>query len=196
MSIKNNNHQNILHKLRSKSVIIWDNDGTIMGTLDPDDRSHERIILPNVKEVMNKVHALHIVCSGSKTTKSELQNFDPMKVIDRFTKLMKELPIKAAVFAPTIGGTECWVMIHTNDGLLEVRKAHEDPRYKHLIGKFKKPDSGMFRVIADLVKEFDVNANSQDMIMIGDMWQDEKAAEGAGIEFLDVAKIHCLDTNC
>ena len=34
-------------------IIIWDNDGTIIGSLDPNDKSPKsKVILPGVKEVM------------------------------------------------------------------------------------------------------------------------------------------------
>ncbi len=185
-----NTLENILHLLKQKSLIIWDNDGTIMGTKDLNDRSHERIILPNIKEIMTSVPALQIICSGFKSPETETKNYDTEGVIKRFKNLMHELPLKAAIFSPAIGGTECWVMIKKDSGNIEVRKAHEDSRYNQYIGHFKKPDIGMFIVINDLAKEFGQDVKKSDVIMIGDTLQDQQFAENAGIDFIDAEVIH------
>lgn len=184
--------QNIVELLQSKSVIIWDNDGTIMGTKDLNDRSHERIILPNVQEIINTVPAVHIICSGFKSAETEKRNYDTQGVIKRFRQLMEKLPISAAVFSPAIGGVECWVILKNDNGNIEITKAHEDARYASFIGHFKKPDIGMFVVIKDLVEKLGVNADKNDFIMIGDTLQDKEFAKNAGIDFIDAAVIHGL----
>jgi hypothetical protein len=189
---KKNTAQNILNLLKSKSVIIWDNDGTIMGTKDLNDRSHERIILPNVQEIMNTVPAVHIICSGFKSAETEKKNYDTEGVIKRFSHLMHKLPINAAVFSPAIGGVECWELIKNESGEIEIRKAHDDARYTSYIGHFKKPDTGMFVVIKDIVKKFGLAVKNSDFIMIGDTLQDQQFAENAGIDFVYAQEIHKL----
>jgi hypothetical protein len=173
-------------------IIIWDNDGTILGSKNPDDTSAaSKVILPGVAYLMNQENSVNIICSGSRTELSERHNFDVEKMVEKFTTLMEQLPITAAVFAPTIGGTECWVVIKDSCcGGVEVRKAHEDPRYAEYIGKFKKPDVGMFAVIRDLLAEFDLPMTEANTIVIGDAWQDQTAAQNASLPFIPAQYIH------
>lgn len=124
-----------------EQIIIWDNDGTIQGSKDPNDPT--KIILPNVESTMKRPGVLNIICSGCKTPESEVQNFDPQKVASRLQSLMDKLPIQVATFSTAIGGVECYVVLKKKKGY-EIRKAHEEPSYKHLIGQFKKPGIGMF----------------------------------------------------
>ena len=145
-----------------QKVIVWDHNGTIMGSKDPNDPMHK--ILPNVPRVMASEHIFNVICSGCKTASSELQDYDPDMVIAKFTQLMNQLNLHAAVFSPARGGTECWVMIKKEDNHLEVRKAHEELRYAPFIGEFKKPGIGMFIVIRDLLQElhsFEMNCRIQ-----------------------------------
>lgn len=178
----------------TSKILIWDNDGTIMSSRNPNDASsNAKVILPNVKRIMNSNNVLNIVCSGMKTPESESQNFDPIKVIERFRLLMDELPITIATFSPAIGGTECYVVIKRSPtDALEIRKAHEDVRYQHLIGKFKKPDTGMLIVIQDLIKEIGYESISTELLFVGDAWQDEQAATACDITFIPAQLIHAL----
>jgi hypothetical protein len=180
----------------SKEIIIWDNDGTIMGSQNPNDTaSSAKVILPNVERVMKASKAIHVICSGCKTPESELQNFDPEKVIAKFTTLMSQLPIRVATFSPAIGGIECYAIIKKADNKVIIRKAHEDVRYKHLIGQFKKPGAGMLVVIRDIIQEeFDCIMHENNTLMIGDTWHDEHAAAELKIPFLDAKHVHALDT--
>lgn len=172
-------------------VIVWDNNGTIMGSVDPNDPT--RKIMPNVKRVMGTEGAFNIICSGCKTAESELQDFDSELIIAKFTSLMNELPLEAAVFSPARGGAECWVLIKRDINNLEVRKAHEDPRYAQLVGQFKKPGTGMFVVIRDLVAELtSVEMNGENSTMIGDSWHDMVAAYDVGLPFVHAKAIHDL----
>ena len=184
---------NLIKELIHKEVIIWDNDGTITGSKNPNDKSDKaKVILPNIEHMMAKSKAINIICSGCKTPESELQNFDPETIIKKFTKLMDQLPIQVAVFSPAIGGIECYIIIkkHANNEII-IRKAHEEARYKHLIGQFKKPCLGMLFVIKDLLKEeFGFTIQSTNTVLIGDTWHDEHAASGMNIQFLDATKIH------
>lgn len=182
-------HNKLLHSL-NKDVIIWDNDGTIMGSKNPNDPT--KVILPNIHNVMTNNKAIHIICSGCKTPESELQNFDPESVIKRFLVLMDQLPIQVAVFSPAIGGVECYILIKKHsDAKIIIRKAHEEARYKHLIGQFKKPGIGMLVVIQDLLKEeFNTTMKKTNSVMIGDTWHDEQASNGIDIPFIDAKHIH------
>jgi hypothetical protein len=169
-------------------IIIWDNDGTVTGSINPNDPT--RVILPHVPEVM-AASKLNIICSGIKTPESESQNWDPDWIIARFTMMMATLPISMVTFSPAIGGIECWVMIKRSDTTIEIRKAHEDPRYAHYIGQFKKPDIGMLVVIRDIVSElFSDNVDADTAIFIGDSIQDQQAAETFGIPFVDASVVH------
>ena len=171
-------------------VIIWDNDGTISGSKNPNDKSSKaKVILPNIRQSMESAK-FNFVISGFKSPESESQNFDPKVVAEKFIKLMNELPIQAAAFSPTIGGIECFVVIKKDD-IISIIKAHEDPKYKSYIGQFKKPDTGMFRVISDIaVSQFGVGVDSDNSVYIGDTWHDKKAAKSFGIPFLDAEKVH------
>jgi len=173
----------------SSKTILWDNDGTICGAKDPDDKtSKAKVILPNVKKTMLAAK-FNFVISGFKSIESESKNFDPKGVEEKFIQIMEELPVNAAAFSPTIGGIECFVVVKKNDKNFVV-KAHEDPRYKLYIGKFKKPDVGMFQVISDIaVSEFGINI-IENSVYIGDTWHDKKAAEDFGIPFLDAKFVH------
>jgi hypothetical protein len=172
-----------------KNIIIWDNDGTIMGSKDPNDPT--KTILPNVATTMNQPNTVNIICSGCKTAESELQNFNPDGLVKRLQSLMNTLPISAATFSPTIGGVECFVVIKKTDNSFEVRNAHEDPRYASYIGQFKKPGDGMLAVIKDLVREeFNLEINPDNSVMIGDTWHDHEAATGANIPFFGAHLIH------
>ncbi len=69
-------------------IIIWDNDGTITGSKDPNDKtSKAKTILPNVKQIMAAAK-FNFVISGCRTPESEVQNFDPEVVVEKFIKLM------------------------------------------------------------------------------------------------------------
>lgn len=179
--------------LTTQEIIIWDNDGTISGSLNPNDTSaNAKIILPNVQQTMEKTSAVHVICSGCKTPESELQNFDPEKVIKKFIALMEQLPIQIAVFSPAIGGTECYVVIKKRGAeKIVVRKAHEQENYKHLIGQFKKPGAGMLIVIKDILQEdFGITMHETNVVMIGDTWHDEVAAQACNMPFLPAHAIH------
>jgi len=123
----------------NKKIIIWDNDGTIMGSKDPHDTtSSAKFILPNVEHVMKTTDALHVICSGGKT--------------------------------------------------------HEDSRYYHLIGQFKKPGAGMLIVIKDMVlEEFCLTITPHNSLMIGDTWHDEHAAATMDVPFLDATHVHAIN---
>lgn len=182
---------------KKRKIIIWDNDGTIQGSKDPNDKSHAaKVILPNVERIMSSVEVFNVICSGCKTPESEKQNFNPQEIIIKFKRLMERLPIKIVAFSPAIGGVECYVLIKRKSNIVpEIRKAHEDPRYHCLIGKFKKPDIGMLIVIKDLLKE-EFNIHAQDpttLLMIGDTWHDKEAAQRAGFSFLNAAQVHELN---
>ena len=172
----------------TSKILIWDNDGTVTGSKDPNDAT--RIILPHVEAAMQAAPCNFIV-SGFKCLESERQNFDPEKVIVRFTDLMTKLPISAAAFSPAIGGVACYVVIKHPSGEIEVRKAHEDPRYQAFIGDFKKPGVGMFVVIRDIALElFGQIISDESVVMVGDTWHDEKAACDFGIPFIDAKRVH------
>jgi len=99
----------LIRQLQSTNIIIWDKNGTITSSVNPNDISN--VILPNVKEAMNRKQGINIICSGCRTPESESQNFDPKKIIDKMKVLMKEFPICAAVFSAAIGGVECYVIL-------------------------------------------------------------------------------------
>ncbi len=173
--------------------MIWDNDGTVTDSKDPNDKSNNaKVILPGVEATMLKAD-FNFIISGFKSPESEAQNFDSKKVIARFKELMNQLPINAAAFSPSIGGVACYVVIKKLDGNLFIKKAHEDPRYAEYIGKFKKPDIGMFIVMRDIVKEeYAQILDKNSAIMIGDTGHDKKAAESFGIDFIEASVIHKL----
>lgn len=177
-----------------KKIIIWDNDGTISGSVHPDDRSTAaKRILPNVAEVMAQCARLNIICSGCRTPQSELRDFDPDIVITKFIALMDMLPVSLAAFSPARGGTQCYVLIKDEAGAVEVIHAHQQERYQHLIGEFKKPGNGMLVVLKDIVHErFGCELTAEHAVMIGDTWHDEQAATSMGIPFVDATRVHNL----
>ncbi len=169
-------------------IIIWDRDGTITASKTPQDKK-TRIILPGVREVM-RVSKFNLVVSGFKSPESESHNFDPDIVADLLVSLMRELPISAAAFSPSIGGISCYVIVKKGDQFSIIR-THEDPKYEEYIGKFKKPDVGMFKVISDIAgREFGVKMDSENTLMIGDTWHDKVAAQEFGIPFLEAKFVH------
>ena len=172
-------------------ILIWDNDGTVTGSNNPNDASDKaKVILPGVREAMEKAD-FNFIISGFRSPESEAQNFDPEKISDKFIALMKELPIQTAVFSPMIGGIACYVVIKRTDNTIIIKKAHEDPRYKSYIGKFKKPDIGMFVVMKEVAhEEFSQVIDQETSVMIGDTWHDEAAAKSFGIPFLDASVLH------
>lgn len=177
-----------------QKIIIWDNDGTIMGSKDPHDKSSgAKIILPNVEKTMRQENTLNIICSGMKTPESESQNFDPGKIIEKFKALMLDLPISVAVFSPAIGGIECWVVIKEANNRFTIFKAHEDERYQHLIGTFKKPGTGMLVVIKDILLERGIVCDDTNAVFIGDAPQDMQAAHAAKLPFLHANHIHLVE---
>ena len=113
-----------------QKILLWDNDGTVTGSKDPNDTSGSaKIILPGVEPMMRKAN-FNFIISGFKSPESEAQNFDPEKIAAKFIDLMKKLPINAAAFSPAIGGVACYIVVKKSDGKVEIRKAHEDLRYK------------------------------------------------------------------
>jgi len=184
---------NVIGMSMQQQIIIWDNDGTILGSKNPNDVNFTaRVLLPNVPHVMHSA-ALNIICSGTKIAATELHNWDPEGIIKQFSILMETLPISLATFSPAIGGVECWVMIKRATGEIEIRKAHEDPRYQHLIGHFKKPGIGMLLVIQDVVTElYNQTIDATTAIFVGDMLPDQQAAESFGIPFIEAHKIHTM----
>lgn len=174
----------------SSKVIIWDNDGTITGSLNPhDERAEAKVILPGVENKMRQAK-FNFVISGFKSPESETQDFDPLPIIDKFMNLMNKLPIYAVAFSPRMGGIACYVMVKKGNKI-SIIKAHEQPEYRLYIGKFKKPDTGMFHVIADrALRDFGIQINAQNTLMIGDTWHDKSAAASFGIPFVDAKVIH------
>ncbi|MBP6985221.1 MAG: hypothetical protein KBB83_01365 [Alphaproteobacteria bacterium] len=175
-------------------ILIWDNDGTVTGSKDPNDSaSQAKVILPGVEQAMAKAD-FNCIISGFKSPESEAQNFDPDKVATKFIDLMGNLPIRAAAFSPSIGGVACYVVIKKYDESIIIKKAHEDPRYEKHIGEFKKPGIGMFVVMRDLVREeFGHVIDEHTSIMIGDTWHDEAAATSFGIPFMAAKVVHGLE---
>lgn len=171
-------------------IVIWDNDGTIVGSKDPNDKtSKAKVILSGIRETM-RITKFNCVISGFKSPESEAQDFDPNIIIEKFTKLMEELPIKVVAFSPKIGGVACYVIIKNGDGL-KVIEAHNNPKYKSFIGQFKKPGTGMFYVMRDVVLEhFNIEMKNKNTVMIGDTWHDKVAAETFGIQFLNAELVH------
>lgn len=132
----------------------------------------------------------NFVISGFKSQESESQNFDPEEITTKFIDLMSKLPINAVAFSPIIGGTACYLIIKKNHQII-IKKAHENPNYHQYIGKFKKPDIGMFVVMKDAaLEEFGQIIEKQNTIMIGDTWHDEVAAKTFGIPFINAEIIH------
>ena len=182
----------LLQSLTGK-IIVWDNDGTIMGTHDPNDtNSANKIILPGVRNVMT-LAKLNYIISGFKSPESESQNYDVDKIVERFTTLMNKLPVKAALFSPKIGGVECYLLHIEENNEMKLIKAHEDSRYFKLIGQFKKPGIGMFQVLSDFIElKHNIKIDAQNAIMVGDTWHDEKAAQSFGLPFIEAKNIHAL----
>ncbi len=177
-------------------ILIWDNDGTVTGSKDPNDtHTQAEIILPGVEETM-KGADFNFIISGFKSPESEAQNFDPDKVAARFIALMEKLPIQIAAFSPTIGGVACYVVIKKSNNQIVIQKAHEDPRYKAYVGDFKKPRIGMFMVMKDVaLEEFRQTITAENSAMIGDTWHDEAAATSFGIPFIEAKTIHQKASN-
>jgi hypothetical protein len=172
----------------NKKILLWDNDGTISASKSPNDPA--KVILPNVEKTMQSAE-FNFIISGFASPESEAQNFDPEKTAARFIDLMSQLPIKAAAFSPTIGGVACYVVIKKTDGSVTIKKAHEEARYKHFIGQFKKPGIGMFVVMRDIAhEEFGQIINETTSTMIGDTWHDETAATAFGIPFIHASSVH------
>lgn len=180
----------MIHDLKGK-IIIWDKDGTITPFRYPSDSPiNASCILPGVEQTMRE-SKFNFIVSGYKSPKSESRNLDPEHVIERLKALMQLLPIDAAAFSPYIGGIACFVVIKGIGNIFEIYKAHEDPQYKGYIGKFKKPDIGMFAVIKDIARErFGEKVDGENSLMIGDTSYDEAAAFNFSIPFLHVDKIH------
>ncbi len=176
----------------NNKIIIWDNDGTIMGSKNPNDTSEKaKSILPGVKQVMNNAD-FNCVISGLKSEESEKQDFDHELIIEKFKKLMQKLPLKVAIFSPKIGGVACFVVIKKDNEII-IKKAHEIEKYKKYIGQFKKPGIGMFVVMKDVVKqEFGKTISSENTVTIGDMWHDEQAAKDFEIPFISAEVVHKL----
>jgi len=173
----------------SNKILIWDNDGTIMGSRNPNDQT--KIILPNIEKVMN-LSLLNCVVSGFKSLSSESKNFPPNLVINRFKLLMEKLPIKVCVFSPKIGGSECYVLLKIGDRI-KIIEAHRDSRYKYFIKRFKKPDIGMLVVLRDIIEEnFRYFISNHNAILIGDAWYDKEVAKRFSLPFLDAKLIHML----
>lgn len=104
-------------------ILLWDNDGTIMGAKNPNDGTcSAKVIMPGVEETMQKAE-FNFVISGFKSPESEAQNFDPEKVIKRFTDLMNKLSISAVTFSPMIGGVACYVLLKKDNNII-ICKAH------------------------------------------------------------------------
>ncbi|HQS83568.1 MAG: hypothetical protein B7Y25_02005 [Alphaproteobacteria bacterium 16-39-46] len=169
-------------------ILIWDNDGTVTGSKNPNDPS--KVILSGVEKAMREAE-FNFMISGFKSPESEAQDFDPEKVASNLKDLMTKLPIKVAAFSPLIGGISCYVLILKPGEGFFLKKAHEDPRYHDYIGHFKKPDIGMFVVIRDIaLEEFGLILDEKNSLMIGDSWQDEAAAKSFGIPFKEARLIH------
>lgn len=172
-------------------VLLWDNHGTITGFVDPKNPAHYDGILPNVEALMRAEGTHNIICSGTSTKR----DYDPEKIIEKFSKLMTELPICAAVFSPDAAGKQCWVITKKNDGSFVINQAHSDERYTHLAGSFKKPATGMITVIRDLLHERGIAMHEHNTVFVGDSWQDLRAAHNAQLPFLHASHIHRAPKN-
>lgn len=180
----------------AQRVIIWDYDGTIVAQ-NNNTHTAEKPLLPNVETVMNDGEPLNIICSGIRSlqrnthTIHKNKSYNPHNDIEKFKKLLNTLPIKAVVFSYAVGGTECWILIKTETDF-ELRTAHKDNRYSHLIGYFQKPDTGMLQVIKDLLSEWHIVID--EILFIGDTLQDQQAAESFAIPFQHAYTIHARNT--
>lgn len=171
-------------------IVFWDHDGTIVESRNPNDSPQQlRKIMPGIKAAM-QAEQKNIIISGFASPESESQDFDPVKIIGNFQSLMKRLPIDMAIFSPKRGGMECYVVIKNGKGF-KVIEAHQNSKYKEYIGKFKKPEIGMLIVASDLLVEYlDLEALKDDMVMIGDTWHDQAAAQKFGIKFISADIVH------
>lgn len=116
----------------NNKILIWDNDGTISASINPNDKTHGKVVLPGVHQAMEQAK-LNFIISGFKSPESELQNFDPLLVAKSFKNLMQQLPIEAAVFSPTIGGIECYVV---TKNAAPYNIYHNIPKFISYIGYF------------------------------------------------------------
>jgi len=168
-------------------IIFWDNDGTVSGSVDPNDASGAKVILPGVVDAMQMAD-FNLIISGVKTD-NEI-DFDGDLLVEKFADMMQKMPIAAAAFSPRAHGAECWVVLFV-DGALQTIKAHEDDRYKEYINSFKKPGIGMFVVLSDIVEEFfSRKVGPENSVMIGDLPQDMEGAVAFGIPFVPADFIH------
>ena len=171
-------------------IIFWDNYGTIVGSSHPlDNNVNDVEILPGVAEAMQKAEA-NIIVSGFKSPESEAQDYDPDALLVKFQSLMTKLPIDMVAFAPMRRGVACYVIIK-GEGGNKIIKAHEDAVYKQYIGRFKKPDTGMFHVVHNMLEhELGRNISTNEMMMIGDTSHDQEAASKFGINFTSSSAVH------
>ena len=175
-------------------LLVWDKDGTVTSSKDPNDPSSDAdLIFPNIATIMNTPGVINAICTGSRQAESEVQNYDPERIIAKLTHFMNQLPISIATFSPAIGGTQCYAVYRDKNGATQIRKAHEELSYAHLKGAFKKPETGMLQVITDLVSElYGALPSAQDSRMIGDLWFDEAAARAYHLPFISAFKVHEL----
>lgn len=168
-----------------QKIIIWDLEGTIQGLVGTPD-AHR--ILPGVEHLMLQQNTVNVVCSGSITDE---QHGNAEQTVEKFRFLMEQLPIKVVLFSPAAGGTECWAVVKDSCcGNIDIRKAHEELRYSEYVGRFKKPDIGMLAVLKDLLAELEIMQAEDMMLMIGDTWHDQKAADFLDLPFIPAAYIH------
>lgn len=80
-------------------------------------------------------------------------------------------------FCPDFEGNECWYV--SRNEVLE-----EGSREEKLIGKYRKPNSGMIELVLMMIEDEGSDARDTSM-MVGDRPEDKEAAINAGINFQD-----------
>jgi D-glycero-D-manno-heptose 1,7-bisphosphate phosphatase len=168
-------------------LVILDKDGTLVKpesggqfVQSPTDQELIPGVATRVRELSEQGASLVIasnqggVAAGHKSMQAAIQEMQ---------YCLKLLPvIEYAFFCPDFEGNECVALQSNVDAPSDLAswQAYKEIAVKDLVGQFRKPNPGMLlfamRLYAPHCAKF---------VYIGDRPEDEKAAQAAGIRFLD-----------
>lgn len=166
-------------------LALLDKDGTLVRPrsgeqfpITPDDQE----LLPGVSEKVSQIHAdgyMLVVVSNQGGVGMGYKSIE--FAIAEFRRLMELLPqIDSCYFCPTMDGG-CFYIVYSSNSVFEDCRCKEVGPMPG--AQFRKPDPGMldFALV-------DYKADKHHSLMIGNSFEDAKAADSAGVQFIHVAQ--------
>ena len=159
-------------------MIIFDRDGTLIGSLTDYDANHpkhikhpsdQKLILPMSKIIQDRGERI-CIASNQGGVHGTVRYTSLENVAAQMFYLFHLLPVEIALFCTDNAGERCFA-VNSRGQCWEIGLDFPD-----LIGTYRKPGGGMLEIIKRLYV-------APSYLYVGDMPTDEQAANAAGMEF-------------